>query len=80
MSGLGVKPWTETAWDAYEVELNAAGYYVQHCAHCDRPPEQRARELWGDHPHPTCLILPIPGRKQGPCPKPDEPRVQRTAA
>ena len=57
MSGLGVKPWSPEEDAAHDAALEAAGWYVEHCAHCDR-----------SNRHPSCLILPIPGRTQGPLP------------
>lgn len=69
MSGLGVKPWSVVQWQAYCAALDVAGYYVDHCSHCDR-----------SNRHPSCVILPLPGREQGPCPKPDEPRFQAVAS
>jgi len=65
MSGLGVEDWTEEEWQAYEAALQAAGWAVDHCAHCDR-----------SNRHPSCMIVRLPGREQGPLPRPDRLRYQ----
>lgn len=53
-----LKPLTPEQWADYDQALEAAGYYVEHCSHCDR-----------SNRHPSCLIKPIPGRLQLPLPK-----------
>jgi hypothetical protein len=58
VSGLGVLPWAPGEFEAYERQLEAAGWWVDHCAHCDRSDR-----------HPSCRILPIEGVEQRPVPK-----------
>jgi hypothetical protein len=53
MSGLGTVEWDPGVWQQYERALFDAGYAVDHCAHCDRSER-----------HPSCMIVPIPGREQ----------------
>lgn len=53
MSGLGVVPWSEQRWNAFETMLLEYGWQVEHCAHCDR-----------SNRHPSCCIVPVPGQEQ----------------
>lgn len=40
--------WTIEEWDAFEWQLEADGYKVIHCSHCDR-----------SNRHPSCIIVPL---------------------
>ena len=51
-------------WMPVRLGLSDVPLAVIHCAHDDRPRAWRSTELWGEHEHPTCLLVPY--EREGP--------------